>query len=58
MTAYSTWLARVGRDFEDRTGLHLDDLPDLTDLGSLYAEDLTPRDAATAVMLDHDLLKD
>jgi hypothetical protein len=52
MTAYSAWLARVGKDFEERTGLHLDDMPDYTDLGSLYAENVTVRDAANAVMID------
>lgn len=54
MTAYSAWLARVGRLVQDKTGMTLDELPDLTDLGSLYAANVTEVDAASEVIRDQE----
>jgi hypothetical protein len=51
-TAYERWLAEVDHKVEKALGAPTIDLPDLTDLGGLYASEVTPTDAARCVILD------
>lgn len=52
MTAYTRWTAEVDRRVEEVLGAPTIDLPDLTDLGALYASEVTPADAAKTVIFD------
>ena len=51
-TPYQRWYQEVDQAVLAKMGMHYDELPNYTDLGSLYAEDVSVPDAVRAVLLD------
>lgn len=49
---YDEWTKQVDFFVEAALDMSLDEIPDLTDLGELYAEGATPRAAAKMVVRD------